>query len=82
MIFNKIVGEKIKEIRLSRNISQEQLALRANIDRTYISDIERGKRSISLFVALKIALVLDTDFTNIIKKDDDTYFTKEDLDLR
>lgn len=36
-------GKVIQELRIERNLSQEKLALNSDIDRTYISDIEKGK---------------------------------------
>lgn len=42
------VSELIKEIRHQRQLSQEKLADLANLDRTYISGIERGVRNITL----------------------------------
>ena len=41
-------GKRLREIRLSRGLSQEALAFEAKIDRTYVSGCERGKRNISL----------------------------------
>lgn len=52
-------GEKIKAIRKSQNISQEKLAELAELDRTYISDIENGKRNVSIETVFKIAKALD-----------------------
>ncbi|WP_145591271.1 helix-turn-helix domain-containing protein, partial [Yersinia rochesterensis] len=40
----KSFGENIKRKRLEKNFSQEELALNAGLDRTYISGVERGKR--------------------------------------
>ncbi|GHB51020.1 helix-turn-helix domain-containing protein [Mongoliitalea lutea] len=52
-------GEKVKAIRKSQNISQEKLAELAELDRTYISDIENGKRNVSIETVYKIAKALD-----------------------
>ncbi len=52
-------GLKIREIRNRRGISQESLALRCALDRTYLSGIERGVRNPSLTNVLKIAAALD-----------------------
>lgn len=41
-------GKVIKNLRTEKGISQEKLALDSNIDRTYISDIEKGERNVSL----------------------------------
>jgi transcriptional regulator with XRE-family HTH domain len=53
-------GETIRAIRKQRGISQESLALKCGLDRTYISGIERGARNPSLTNILKLALALDT----------------------
>ena len=41
-------GQRVKEIRLKQNISQEELAFRCGLSKNYISDVERGTRNISL----------------------------------
>lgn len=41
-------GIRIRELRQAKGISQEALADKAGLDRTYISSIERGKRNVSL----------------------------------
>jgi transcriptional regulator with XRE-family HTH domain len=41
------LGEKIRQLRRERNLSQEDLANICEFDRTYISLVERGKRNIS-----------------------------------
>lgn len=48
-------GEKIRQLRKQKNISQEELAFKAGLHRTYISDVERGHRNISLQNIGKIA---------------------------
>lgn len=61
------VGKRIKELRLQLGISQEELAARANLDRTYITSVERGRRNISIGTLEKIVLQLDCtmhDFFN------------------
>ena len=41
-------GQTVRNIRLKQNISQEELAERCGLHRTYISDVELGKRNVSL----------------------------------
>ena len=41
-------GERVRELRTSIGISQEELGFRSSLDRTYISDIERGQRNLGL----------------------------------
>jgi transcriptional regulator with XRE-family HTH domain len=56
------VGDRIRQLRLARKLSQEELAFRAELDRTYVTSVENGKRNISivniekLCKALKISL--------------------------
>lgn len=47
MDINEVFGKKVLERRLSLKISQETLANMADIDRTYLPDIEKGKRNVS-----------------------------------
>lgn len=49
----------VKKYRQAKNISQEKLAEISGLHRTYISDIERSQRSISLNNVQKIANALD-----------------------
>ncbi|MCC6865191.1 MAG: helix-turn-helix transcriptional regulator [Ignavibacteria bacterium] len=65
--FLKEIGIKISQRRNLLGISQEELADKADLDRTYISGIERGKRNVSVFTLKKIIDSLDLkliDFFN------------------
>lgn len=57
----KIFAYNVKKYRVLRGISQEVLAEKARLHRTYISAIEREKRSISLENIQKIADALEID---------------------
>lgn len=48
-------GEQVRKLRKRRGLSQEDLALEAELDRTYVGGVERGERNISLINILKIA---------------------------
>ena len=50
-----LVGRKIKELRIIRRLTQEQLAYISQLDRTYINSVENGKRNISIVNLEKIA---------------------------
>jgi len=50
-----IVGKNVRSLRLSANMTQEKLAYEAEIDLTYVSGIERGKRNPSLLVMARMA---------------------------
>ncbi|MCH7692008.1 MAG: helix-turn-helix transcriptional regulator [Proteobacteria bacterium] len=44
----QILAENVRRLRLSAGLSQEELAARADLHRTYISSIERSKRNVTL----------------------------------
>jgi len=48
-------------------LSQEQLALDADVDRTYVSQIERGIGNPSLLVLCKLGLVLNADVGDLLE---------------
>ena len=66
MNINEFFGRKVREKRLALKISQETLANMADIDRTYLPDIEKGKRNISLIVAEKIANALNVPLKELL----------------
>lgn len=66
MDINEVFGKKVLERRLSLKISQETLANMADIDRTYLPDIKKGKRNVSLRVADKIAKALNVSLKDLL----------------
>jgi transcriptional regulator with XRE-family HTH domain len=66
MDINEVFGKKVLERRQSLKISQETLANMADIDRTYLPDIEKGKRNVSLKVADKIAKALNISLKDLL----------------
>lgn len=66
MDINEVFGKKVLERRLSLKISQETLANMADIDRTNLPDIEKGKRNVSLRVADKIAKALNVSLKDLL----------------
>lgn len=54
----KRFGIRLRQLRKQRGLSQEALALLADIDRTYIGGVERGERNISLVNMTRIANAL------------------------
>lgn len=55
-------GIKVKALREEKGFSIEQLANISNVDRNYISDIEKGKRNASIEIIEKVITGLETDF--------------------
>ena len=64
----KILAGNVKALRLGCALSQEELAFRADLDRTYISQIERGISNPSVLVLVKISKVLGTDIQELFIK--------------
>jgi transcriptional regulator with XRE-family HTH domain len=56
----KVVAETVRRARKAAGLSQEDLALEAGLDRTYISQVERGKRNVTIVVLARIAKALKT----------------------
>ncbi len=57
------VGQRIKQLRKEINLSQEALALKSEVDRTYMTDVENGRRNISIEILKKIITALEVSFT-------------------
>ena len=66
MDINEVFGKKVMEKRLSLKLSQETLANMVDIDRTYLPDIEKGKRNVSLKIADKIAKALNVSLKDLL----------------
>lgn len=62
------LGEEIKALRLSAGLSQEALALAAEVDRTYVSQLERGVANPSLLILHRISDVLGTELRIAFQK--------------
>ena len=61
------VGNRIKELRTGKGISQETLAHLAGLDRTYITSVEHGKRNISIVNLEKISMALNVSLSDFFK---------------
>lgn len=60
-------GLAIKKLRAQKGISQERLALEANIDRTYVSDIEKGNRNVSIEMIEKLSNYFQLPINELFK---------------
>lgn len=61
------IGKRIKELRALKGFSQEELAARADIDRTYVNSVENGKRNISIINIEKVAAGLEVSIQDFFK---------------
>lgn len=61
------VSRNIQRIRRDKDLSQEEVAHRADIHQTYLSGVETGKRNPSILVVERIAKALGVDVSEIFK---------------
>ncbi len=60
-------GHRLRELRQALGISQEELAFRAGLHRTYVSSAERGQRNVSLVNLEKLARALEIDIADLFR---------------
>lgn len=83
------IGAKLKELRLTNHLTQEELADRAELSKGFISQIERDLTSPSIATLVDILQCLGTDLSEFFSDSEDTqvvfklkdYFIKEDDEL-
>ena len=62
-------GNRVRELRKLKNLSQEELAFRADVHRTYIGMIERAEKNITLLNIEKIANALKVSINDLFNED-------------
>lgn len=60
------LGKAIRRLRAGRGVSQEELAHRSGLDRSYMGGVERGERNLSYSNLLKIATALDVRASELL----------------
>ncbi|HEX8491269.1 MAG TPA: helix-turn-helix transcriptional regulator [Pyrinomonadaceae bacterium] len=60
-------GKRLRELREAKGMTQEALAHEADLDRTYVSSVERGERNISLENIERLALALGMKIRDFFK---------------
>ncbi len=63
-----LLAKNVRNLRKEMGLSQEELAFQCEIDRTYISKVERGIANPSLLVLFKIANILKVEIKDLIKR--------------
>ena len=67
----RVFGSAVRRRRRHLGLSQDELAERAGIDRTYVSGVENGSRNPSLLSQQKIATALNVDLADLLRTPDD-----------
>ncbi len=62
-----VFGNNVKVLRNEKQISQEKLAELSELDRTYISSVERGQRNVSILNIIKIAEALGVKVNSLLE---------------
>jgi transcriptional regulator with XRE-family HTH domain len=65
-------GETLRDLRMEKGLSQEQLAHQSELTRNYVSDLERGRKSPSLRTIARIAKTLGIPPHALLKQAEDT----------
>lgn len=60
-------GRRVRERRLELALSQEELAERADLHRTYISSLEQGRRNVAIRNIIRLAEALDIDPADLLR---------------
>ena len=67
MTINKQLGARIRYLRQQKNMTIEDLALEAEINRNYLCDLERGTRNPTVIILNKIAKALDINLSTLFE---------------
>jgi DNA-binding XRE family transcriptional regulator len=64
------IGLRIKELRTEKSLTQEEVAWKAEVDRTFMNHVENGKRNVSVDTITKIICIgLETSFKDFFSAD-------------
>lgn len=63
---NTVAADRIRELRVRKGWSQEELAAKCDLHRTYVGAIERGERNVTLRTLARIADALGCDITDLL----------------
>jgi len=68
MKLKKIFSNNVRKYRIKQNLSQEELAEKAGLHRTYIGSVERGERNITINAMEKICIALEMSIIDLFKE--------------
>ena len=62
------LGVALRQIRLEKSISQEKLALLAEVDRSYVGRVERGDNNVAVLTLFRLARAMDISMAEIMEQ--------------
>jgi transcriptional regulator with XRE-family HTH domain len=62
------LGSAIRDVRLSKGISQEKLALFAEVDRSYVGRVERGDNNVAVLTLARLATALGLSLAKLMQE--------------
>jgi len=65
---NRVVADNVRELRGRRGLSQEALAARCRLHRTYIGAVERAERNITLKTLAQLATALGVEAPDLLRR--------------
>lgn len=65
------VGTELRRVRLACGLTQQEVANRVGVHRTYLNQVEAGSRNVSLGILAKLARVLGTSLSSVVGVADD-----------
>ena len=65
----RIFARRLRQIRQVRGLSQEELADMAGLHRTYVGSVERSERNVSIDNMERLAIALEVDITDLLRKE-------------
>ena len=67
--YRLVFAQNMRQVRRLKEISQEELSFRSNVSKTYINEVERGSRAVSIDVMGRIADALEMPLEKLLQRD-------------
>jgi len=64
------IGKHLRSLRISKDLTQEKLSYESNVDKTYISEVENGKRNISVINLERLTAAMDCNLKDFFNHQD------------
>ena len=74
---NQIFGDVLRRYRSEKNISQEELAFQAGVDRTFVSRLERGIRQPTITTLIGLGQALGVSAADLMRDTEDEYLRQQ-----